>query len=374
MPFSVSSKLNLVSLKTTFFMNVNNQFFVVNIGSNDKSTGKLLIGCNNILQEPAQLIRLDSMGMYDNVTYDTSYHLNAIDELHFDPYGDRVIAFGNKYSFQGDSFELDVKTIGKPSSGRSVTGKLFPAKKQILCATQDYSGTSHVRFCTYDVDTSITNYVYSTPQNYQRYQFKSPSGLMVDSNAFHWRRYRINDLKTVFYGATNDLAANDNYIFDSDGKSISAINKSTHMPIAQCFVTTNRKKALATGIAVDPCNHVFVAGDSGNIFCLSFNGSTFSLDTQILIWGKKTLCTIQDLRYNPNAGLIFATGDSFVGSFTTPYKCVEGSLDIETSTVCDGFIAANRSGFVIVVGKYRSDFKFLGPFFPGIFRSSIIGD
>ncbi len=306
----------------------------------DKSTGKLLVGCNNILQEPAQLIRLDTNGIYDNVAYDTSYRLHAIDELQFNPNANNVIAFGNHANYQGDSIEINIKEIGKSSIDKTVSGRQFPSKKQVLCAAQDYSGMAHVRFCTYEVDSSITNYVYSTPQNYRRYQFKSPSGLKVDSNAYHWRRYRINDLKTVFYGATNDLAANDHYIFESDGKSISAINKSTHMPIAQRFVTTNRKKALATGIAADPCNHVFVAGDSGNIFCMSFNGSTFSLDTQILIWGKKTPCTIQDLRYNPNAGLIFATGDSFVGSFTTPYKCVEGSLDIETSAVCDGFIAA----------------------------------
>ena len=307
----------------------------------DKSTGKLLVGCNNILQEPAQLIRLDSMGMYDNFTYDTSYHLNAIDELHFDPYGDRVIAFGNKYSFQGDSFELDVKTIGKPSSSRSVTGKLFPAKKQILCATQDYSGTSHVRFCTYDVDTSITNYVYSTPQNYQRYQFKSPSGLMVDSNAFHWRRYRINNLKTVFYGATNDLVANDNYIFESDGKTLSAIDKKTHKAIGYNYITPNRKMALATGMAADPCNHVFVAGDSGNILCLSINGNGFQLDSQILVWGVKKSCVIQDLKYNPNAQLIFATGDSFVGSFRSPYNCRDTSLEIIASSPCDPWMVAS---------------------------------
>ena len=307
----------------------------------DKSTGKLLIGCNNILQEPAQLIRLDSMGMYDNFTYDTSYHLNAIDELHFDPYGDRVIAFGNKYSFQGDSFELDVKTMGKPSSSRSVTGKLFPAKKQILCATQDYSGTSHVRFCTYDVDTSITNYVYSTPQNYQRYQFKSPSGLMVDSNAFHWRRYRINNLKTVFYGATNDLVANDNYIFESDGKTLSAIDKKTHKAIGYNYITPNRKMALATGMAADPCNHVFVAGDSGNILCFSFNGNGFQLDSQILVWGVKKSCVIQDLKYNPNAQLIFATGDSFVGSFRSPYNCHDTSLEIIASSPCDPWMVAS---------------------------------
>jgi gliding motility-associated-like protein len=306
----------------------------------NKSTGKLLVGCNNIIQEPAQLIQLDTNGMYDNVTFDTSYRLHAIDELQFNPNADNVIVFGNRANYQGDSIEINIKEIGKSSIDKTVTGRQFPSKKQVLCAAQDYSGTAHIRFCTYEVDTSITNYVYSTPQNYLRYQFKSPSGLMVDSNAFHWRRYRINGLKTVFYGATNDLAANDNYLFESDGKSISAIDKSKHKSISTRFITTNRKKALATGIAVDPCNHVFVAGDSGNIYCLSFNGSTFSLDTQILIWGKKVPCVIQDLKYNPNAGQLFATGDSFVGSFTTPYKCVDGSLDIETSAVCDGFIAA----------------------------------
>ncbi len=103
----------------------------------NKSTGKLLVGCNNILQEPAQLIRLDTNGMYDNLAYDTSYRLHAIDELQFNPNADNVIVFGNRANYQGDSIEINIKEIGKTSIDKTVTGRQFPSKKQVLCAAQD---------------------------------------------------------------------------------------------------------------------------------------------------------------------------------------------------------------------------------------------
>ncbi len=240
--------------------------------------------------------------------------------MQFDPNSEGdIIVLGNHYSYFADSIELNIKHEGKVSIDRSITGKLFPAKKNIQTAGQDYSGKSYAIFGTHYIDTSISTYIYAVNQNYSGYSYRAKTNLPMDPDIFYWRRYRHAFNAGAFNGSANGIAANDNHIFCTDGLYLNAINKITHKPISTSYKLKNAFVAHASGIAVDPCNHVFVGGDSGNIFCLSFNGASFSLDTQIHL---------------------FATGDSFAATFITPYHCTDTSLNIKRSPVCGSILYA----------------------------------
>lgn len=307
-----------------------------------KNTEKIYIGCDNFVDR-SRIIRLDSNGLYDNCTLDTNYRLITANEMQFDPNNEGNIAvFGKNYSwFAGDTIELNIKAEGKNSIDLSVTGKKSPGNRSIQTAGQDYSGLSYAMVATGPADSIINTNLYALNANYKGNRFTTYTQLPVDANMYLWTRYRnANNNGIVFTGSANGIAANDNYVFCFDGKIISAIDKKTKNAAGNTFKLTNPITARATGLATDPCNHLFAAGDSGNIFCLSFNGTQFNLDSQLLIWGTKRKCVIQDIRFNPSNGLLFATGDSFVCTQKSPYSCRDTSLNIQKNPICGSVLYA----------------------------------
>jgi gliding motility-associated-like protein len=303
----------------------------------NRQNGKTYIGSNNYFYEPAGLIRLDSTGKYDNVTLDTSYRLTAIEEIHFDPSTDNnIITFGYCLSYWGDSIELNIKSEGKKSIDLSITGSKIYTLKKVHSAGQDYSGWSYINLLSHGNDTAIGPYIFAVKQNYNGHRFKVKTNLPQEANLYWWRTNRKEDQnKLVTYdGPSNGLAANDQYIFYTDGSYLTAIDKQSRKTILTPYALPTAGIARSSGIAADPCNHVFVGGDSGNIFCFSFDGSSFTMDSQILVMGQKSPRYVHDIKYNPSTGHLFATGDSFVGSFITPYRCNDTSLNINQSPVC----------------------------------------
>lgn len=308
----------------------------------DKSSGKIYVGCSNMNQTAGRVIRLNANGLYDNLELDTSKRMITVRELLFDPSNDGTLAvFGENQTFWGDSIELNIKTEGKPSIDLSITGKIHPVKKNVTTAAQDYSGYSYAVVSAFYPDTSINPYIHSLNYNFRGSRFISKHGLPIDTYSYYWPRARFTKNAGAFFtNASNGLASNDDYICYFDGSRVSAIDKQTRKFNKNTYSIKNAFVGFASGIATDACNRVFVAGDSGNIYCLRFNGIDFKLDSQLYVWGQKKRCTLYDIRYNPSTGTLFATGDSFVASFHTPLPCRDSTLDIQRNPICGSILYA----------------------------------
>ncbi|MFM1791758.1 MAG: hypothetical protein RLZZ252_112, partial [Bacteroidota bacterium] len=298
----------------------------------DKSTSEINVGCNNYLSGYAELIRLSPSGIYQ-FSYDTCKQQSVINDLFYHPNDSSVLAFGCRNYYFGDLTDLSFRYQNSTTIPASITMSKT-ADKQPVCTTQDYSGYTYSLFSHNPIDTGFTNYIYAANQSFRNSRFKIHNPLRP------WYMEQSRHFDSL-YAATkiaaynnNALAANDRYLFSTDGLNLKAVDLIARKLINTKTTLRNNSCFMSSGIATDPCSHVFVAGDSGNIFCLSFDGSSFRLDTQIFVWGKKMPLVLQDIKYNPSTGHLFATGDSFVGSFITPYRCNDTSLNINQSPVC----------------------------------------
>ena len=301
----------------------------------DKTSQKLYQSSPN-LQFGAELVRLNQNGGYDNLRYDTISNNYKNADLSFNPNDTNIVALNDCHvSYWGDTTEIWIYRNNSNTKRSSITKEKLPQGKFCYSACQDYSGKSFTIFSVIPYFTDIKEYIYAIKQNYSGYDYRIKHQLdTLYSNYTRYLKVKSDVYSALVGGAANGIAANDNFIFSYDGKKLTAAIKKTQTPVSNTFEVPTAYRLYATGLATDPCNHVFVAGDSGNIFCFSFDGSSFTLDTQILVWGKKMPLVLQDIRYNPSTGHLFATGDSFVGSFLTPYRCNDTSLNIKQSPVC----------------------------------------
>jgi gliding motility-associated-like protein len=145
----------------------------------------------------------------------------------------------------------------------------------------------------------------------------------------------IMDAPNVVSITANLLSANDSNLVYFDGHTIKIYKTSNGKKICQDTLQ-NKIYKLSNGVAIDPCNNIFVAGDSSKIYCYSLKDTLLTLQKTLNIDNKKHRYLF-DVEYDAQRNLIYATGDSILASVQSPFSCVDSSMATvldSTSTLC----------------------------------------
>lgn len=145
----------------------------------------------------------------------------------------------------------------------------------------------------------------------------------------------------------NLLSCNDSNLVYFDGHTIKVYKTSTGKIICQDTLQ-NKLNKLSYGVAIDPCNNIFVAGDSSKIFCYSLKDTMLTLQKTLNIDNYKHRYLF-DVEYDAQRNLIYATGDSILASVASPFSCVDSSmttvLDSTTSICWQPIVAGLKKAF-----------------------------
>ena len=87
----------------------------------------------------------------------------------------------------------------------------------------------------------------------------------------------------------------------------------------------NKVNKTSYGVAIDPCNNIFVAGDSSKIYCYHLKDTMLTLQKTLTIDNYKHRYLF-DVEYDAQRNLIYATGDSILASVQSPFSCVDSSM------------------------------------------------
>ncbi len=122
----------------------------------------------------------------------------------------------------------------------------------------------------------------------------------------------------------NLLGCNDSILVYFDGHTFKVYKTSNGKKIYQDTLK-NKKFELTYGVAVDPCNNIFIAGDSSKIYCYQLKDTLVTLKNTLNIDNKKHRY-IFDIEYDSQRKLIYATGDSILASIQNPFSCIDSSM------------------------------------------------
>lgn len=148
----------------------------------------------------------------------------------------------------------------------------------------------------------------------------------------------------------NVMDVNSSYLYFFDGKNLEARNKATGALISSIVVSATyiggSTNSVATsyvneGIAVDPCNNVYVGGKS-LVHVFNFNGTTFSTLPTMAVPGN-----VYDIMYDRSKQLIYVTGNGFLSSLSA-LSCNPNPLVVIPSGA--GPCSGNGSASVTVNG------------------------
>ena len=122
----------------------------------------------------------------------------------------------------------------------------------------------------------------------------------------------------------NLISTNDSFLTFFDGKSLRIYKNSNGKAIfADSIIKTIN--TISFGVAIDPCNNIFVAGDSSKIYCYHLKDTMLTLQKTLTIDNYKHRYLF-DVEYDAQRNLIYATGDSILASVQSPFSCVDSSM------------------------------------------------
>lgn len=146
---------------------------------------------------------------------------------------------------------------------------------------------------------------------------------------------------------TNLLSCNDSTLIYFDGHTIKIYKTSNGKKICQDTLQNKRYK-LSYGVAIDPCNNIFIAGDSSKIYCYHLKDTLLTLQKTLTIDNYKHRYLF-DVEYDAQRNLIYATGDSILASVQSPFSCVDSSmitvLDSTTNLCQQSIVAGLKKSF-----------------------------
>jgi gliding motility-associated-like protein len=272
------------------------------------------------------LIQLNKNGAFNNFSPETKYDFTKIGiyntVLPFSSNSNsKIIGLGGlndtgtnkglfEYNKDSSSRYLDVVKITKPFSNG-------PRNGPVLCGINS--------------NNSLYNVFYSWSGKYDIWIQKLASNYseIWRSDSFLITPYRILGgfiaENTNFSSVTaNLLGCNDSILVYFDGHTFKVYKTSNGKKIYQDTLK-NKKSELTYGVAVDPCNNIFIAGDSSKIYCYQLKDTLVTLKNTLNIDNKKHRY-IFDIEYDPQRKLIYATGDSILASIQNPFSCIDSSM------------------------------------------------
>jgi len=122
----------------------------------------------------------------------------------------------------------------------------------------------------------------------------------------------------------NLLSCNDSNLVYFDGHTFKVYKTSNGKNTTQDTLV-NKVNKTSYGVAIDPCNNIFVAGDSSKIYCYHLKDTMLTLQKTLTIDNYKHRYLF-DVEYDAQRNLIYATGDSILASVQSPFSCVDSSM------------------------------------------------
>jgi gliding motility-associated-like protein len=288
----------------------------------NKSTEEVYVGQSKLMW-PIQLIRLnkDGLGIFKSDTLKGCGFSVAIE---FNQKDTSLWALGRGYTYSSSTFiprELSIlRSNGKAQSyDFSKYANPYNSMQELVCGIQDFSG--HKYAIISDFYSSVANnqvYKLSYTPGGRVWMSKARMGALSYNNVFFdSNNYKNSDINWDY--RANVLAVNQKYLFTYDGQKIGTLSITDGSYIGITDSIPTQTKFYQMGIAADACNHVFLAGDKGQIRCYSFDGSKFTFDTTLQL-GSGVVQFIRDVKYDFSTHTILVTGDSILAAVPSPYK------------------------------------------------------
>ena len=290
----------------------------------DFTTGKL---------NKPRIVRLDSNGFYDGFVKTYPHTTNTFNQMHCDCIENKYKALGTN----GVMVQLNDTGIISSKMLYTYTGQY----KDIRAAAQDPSGNlfNLVKFDATASLGSINDTLFRVNKN-------SQSNLWTQSPPIHFlgsrgRTWRFSPYRNLLIFNSNAVAANNYFAFTFDGKTLTAYNKKTGK-ILDTFTNNLDTQNMQFGVATDYSNHIFVGNYRPKLAVFTFLGDTFKKEADIIIDSSriKEIGRIQDVKYNIQNNLIYATGEKLVAAIANPYVSIDSTLLFNSNgpATCDDFL------------------------------------
>ncbi len=307
----------------------------------NKTTEEIYVG-HSYLQLPIKVIRLNKDGQHGNFVSDSLMFCGIAVAMEFNHTDTSIWVMGRGYFYYFPSFfPKEMTVIKKDGRTSAYDFSSYQDKYSIVyslsCGVQDFSGNKYSIFSNY-YDQASNNLVYkmSVTPGFSVWMSKARMGALSYNNVlFDSNNYKNADFNWDY--RANVLAVNHKYLFTYDGQKFGTLSITDGSYIGITDSISSQTKFYQMGIAVDACNHVFLAGDKGQIHCYSFDGSKFTFDTALQL-GSGVVQFIRDVKYDFSTHTILVTGDSILAAVPSPYKdyCDDELLKINLSqpTIC----------------------------------------
>jgi gliding motility-associated-like protein len=315
----------------------------------NKTTAEIYVG-QGYAYYPTRIIRLKPDGQHGNFISDTLKEGARIVSLQLNQTDSSVWAFGKGFtSYWPKKFIPKEMAVVKPNGQTqgyyfSPNPSNFDDYQYIVCGAQDFSGHKYAIFsnvyaplvhkhvCKLSKNPGGNMWMQVAPINNLYYL-----NLIYDSS-----RFRNDKYASVFHDyRANVFSVNQSYVFSYDGRYFGAMSVKDGSQIGATDSVSTQTILYQTGIAADACNHVFLAGDKGQIRCYSFDGSKFTFDTTLQL-GSGVVQFIRDVKYDFSTHTILVTGDSILAAVPSPYKddCDDEILKVNLNkpTACNSSV------------------------------------
>jgi len=278
--------------------------------------------------------------MFDFFVSDTSVCFKNVNAMLFSNNDSSIYAFGGSLiSSQWKGYDiLQVKSNQSIGLFKFANNKSF-TREVINAVTDDYG--NYYGLFNHGYDSINGTFLYKINSNMKGYRWKSllnfrfprDTFLIIDS-AIGYR---------FFHNSVNALAANKDYLFVFNGKSIAAVDLISGKLIGNIVNIPNQSEFRQSGIVCDNCNNIIVGGDSGFLKCFIFDGKTFKFTKNLNFGLPNRKRAVRDIQYNRSSGLLYLTGDSFVAVVDSKINCHDSSLDIldQHEIICKKDIVVN---------------------------------
>ena len=306
----------------------------------NKTTEKIYVG-QGYFSYPTRIIRLNKDGQYGEFISDTLKEGAKIVSLELNQSDTSVWAFGHGFtSYWPQKFIPKEMSVVKPNG--TTQGYNFSPNpsnldnyQYIVCGAQDFSGHKYAIFSNRYIPTVHKHIckLSKNPGGNMWMQVAPINELFYVNVIYDSSRFRNDKYASVFHDyRANVFSVNQSYVFAYDGRCFGAMSVKDGSQIGAADSVSTQTILYQMGIAADACNHVFLAGDKGQIHCYSFDGSKFTFDTALQL-GSGVVQFIRDVKYDFSTHTILVTGDSILAAVPSPYKdyCDDELLKIDLS-------------------------------------------
>jgi gliding motility-associated-like protein len=277
--------------------------YISNFGVN-KFTGQSFVG-QAVQTAGAQIIRVSSLGNYDNFISSQSQNFREIWDLGFHCQTADVFILGGG-TFTNTS-AATINTVNGQMNIASFNPTITGCCLDVVSHAIDDQGNI---FVIYAGPTVINNKIGLINNTFNGHVWLGASGYTTFGEVQNKTGFTSSG---VSGNGFNSLAVNANYLYYYDGSNLAAYNKTTGTMVASTAVGLTVKQQA--GIVVDDCNNLYIGGN-GSILSYHFNGTSFSTLTAIGLSVSTQNQFVYDIKYNRTTKMLYVCGSGFAGTYS----------------------------------------------------------